>query len=108
MVTSLYHPVDSQNGENIVTNLIIKRALVLTFLIVTAAMLVVPSVGGNISANVSSGKPAPGYNLYFGDLHSHTGYSDGYGTPAEAYAAAIAGGADFFATTDHTKWVSPS
>lgn len=89
-------------------NLVIKRAVVLTVLIVTTAMLVLPSLGGNISAASISGKPAPGYNLYFGDLHSHTGYSDGYGTPEQAYAAAKAGGADFFATTDHTKWISPS
>jgi hypothetical protein len=44
---------------------------------------------------------AAGYNLYFGDLHAHTDYSDGTGTPAQAYAAAKAAGADFFATTDH-------
>ncbi len=44
---------------------------------------------------------AQDYNLYFGDLHAHTSFSDGKGTPAEAYAAAKAAGADFFATTDH-------
>jgi trimeric autotransporter adhesin len=44
---------------------------------------------------------AADYHLYFGDLHSHTSYSDGAGTPAEAYAAARAAGADFLATTDH-------
>ena len=47
---------------------------------------------------------AAGYNLYFGDLHAHTDYSDGVGTPAEAYAAAKAAGADFFATTDHVHY----
>jgi hypothetical protein len=41
------------------------------------------------------------YNLYFGDLHSHTEYSDGEGTPDQAFEAAIAGGADFMAITDH-------
>ena len=48
---------------------------------------------------------AADYNLYFGDLHAHTNYSDGTGTPADAYAAAyaaaLAGETDFFATTDH-------
>ena len=43
------------------------------------------------------------YNLYFGDLHTHTGYSDAYedSTPWDAYEAAIAAGADFMAVTDH-------
>jgi hypothetical protein len=47
---------------------------------------------------------AAGYNLYFGDLHAHTNYSDGTGTPWDAYAAAKAAGADFFATTDHSHY----
>ena len=43
------------------------------------------------------------YKLYFGDLHTHTGYSDAYedSTPWDAYAAAISAGADFMAVTDH-------
>src|SRR5919204_2875524 len=44
------------------------------------------------------------YQLYFGDLHTHTGYSDGVGTPRDAYAAAIAAGADFLATTEHDSY----
>ncbi len=44
----------------------------------------------------------PGYNIYFGDLHSHTGYSDGSLTPGEAYAHAKSSGqGDFLAVTDH-------
>lgn len=42
-----------------------------------------------------------GMNIYLGDLHSHAGYSDGQGTPAEAYASARASGLDFFALTEH-------
>ncbi|UCE45838.1 MAG: CehA/McbA family metallohydrolase [Methanobacteriota archaeon] len=49
------------------------------------------------------GKPTGGYNLYFGDLHTHTNYSDGSGVPEEAYAMAIKAGADFMAITDHTQ-----
>lgn len=45
----------------------------------------------------------PGLRLYFGQLHGHTGDSDGTGTPAEAYAAAAAAGLDFFAVTDHSN-----
>lgn len=43
------------------------------------------------------------YTCYFGDLHAHTSYSDGARgtTPADAFAAAAAAGADFMAVTDH-------
>jgi hypothetical protein len=49
-----------------------------------------------------------GYNLYVGNLHSHTSYSDGAGTPAEAfqYARDVAG-IDFLAVTDHHQQLSP-
>lgn len=69
---------------------------------VAIAVMLVPfslqgsSAGGNQKTTV--------YNLYFGDLHSHTGYSDGVGTPSEAYAAAKAAGADFLAVTDHVHY----
>lgn len=44
------------------------------------------------------------YNTYFGQLHSHTNYSDGQGTPEEAYNwAKNTAKADFFAVTDHSN-----
>jgi hypothetical protein len=67
-------------------------------------------LAGGLAAGPVSAEPAPRYNLYFGDLHTHTGYSDGVGTPWDAYAAAIAAGADFLATTEHDSygfWISP-
>jgi hypothetical protein len=48
--------------------------------------------------------PDLGYSAYFGNLHSHTGYSDGDQTPAEAYAFARLGAPtplDFLAVTEH-------
>lgn len=45
----------------------------------------------------------PGLRLYFGQLHAHTGDSDGTGTPADAYENAAAAGLDFFAVTDHSN-----
>ncbi|MFA9397757.1 MAG: CehA/McbA family metallohydrolase [Clostridiaceae bacterium] len=42
------------------------------------------------------------YSTYFGMIHSHTNYSDGQGTPDDAYTMAKAN-ADFFAVTDHSN-----
>ncbi len=39
---------------------------------------------------------------YLGDLHNHTGYSDGSGTPNQALAAGKAAGFDFMAISDHS------
>lgn len=48
--------------------------------------------------------PPAGPGLFFGQLHSHTADSDGYGTPAEAYTyAATVAGLDFLAVTDHSN-----
>ena len=40
------------------------------------------------------------YTIFYGNLHSHTSYSDGKGTPNQAYAHASDFG-DFLAVTDH-------
>jgi hypothetical protein len=45
---------------------------------------------------------AQSYNIYFGDLHNHTGLSDGTGTPEGAFAQAKSGKADYLAVTDHS------
>ncbi len=44
---------------------------------------------------------------YRGDLHLHTIYSDGSGTPAQVAAAAAAAGLDFIGITDHNRAQSP-
>jgi len=46
----------------------------------------------------------PRYQTYFGDLHTHTAYTDGTGTPWDAYAMARDAGADFLAVTDHDSY----
>jgi hypothetical protein len=52
--------------------------------------------------------PAPAEpNWYRGDLHMHTVYSDGSGTPAEVAVAAVEAGLDFFGITDHNRAQSP-
>lgn len=45
--------------------------------------------------------PDLGYSAYFGNLHSHTSYSDGVQIPTDAYAFARANGLDYLAVTDH-------
>jgi len=75
-----------------------------TYLTILSVLVVCVMVGPLFCGNVSSAKnvKTPTYNLYFGDLHTHTKYSDAWeGTPWDAYQAAIDGGADFMATTDH-------
>ncbi len=47
----------------------------------------------------------PLYNFYFGQLHSHTNYSDGSGTPDQALTyAKNAEQIDFLALTDHSNY----
>ena len=41
-------------------------------------------------------------NIYFGNLHAHTSYSDGSGSPADGYRwAKDVAKMDFYAVTDH-------
>lgn len=48
-----------------------------------------------------------GYNVYYGSLHNHTGYSDGQGTPTQAYQyARDIGQQDFFGLSDHGEMLS--
>lgn len=45
------------------------------------------------------------YNVYFGQIHSHTNYSDGTGTADDAfkYASTKVDSLDYFAVTDHSN-----
>ena len=48
---------------------------------------------------------AVAYNVYYGQLHSHTRISDGTGSPAQAYEyARDTAGLDFFSIADHDYW----
>ncbi len=47
-----------------------------------------------------------GYNLYYGNLHSHTSYSDGRGLPRHAFAyAKDTARIHILAITDHGEWL---
>lgn len=69
--------------------------------LVVMTVLIAPSLCLGSTSASDGDEAATEYNLYFGDLHSHTSYSDGEGVPDEAFAAARAAGADFLALTDH-------
>ena len=43
-------------------------------------------------------------NLFYGDLHNHTGYSDGQGRPEDALRQMRARGLHFAAITDHGEF----
>lgn len=54
-----------------------------------------------ILATLASAATAQTSAVRFGNLHGHTSYSDGSGTPDEAFAMACGAGLDFFAITEH-------
>jgi hypothetical protein len=76
------------------------RAIQAALFILAVAVMIVPFSCQNASS-AERAETTTTYNLYFGDLHTHTSYSDGTGTPWDAYEAAIDAGADFMAVTDH-------
>jgi hypothetical protein len=85
----------------------IQRTLLGTIALTVILVLAGPLFGGNIVSAKDSAKPVA-YELYFGDLHTHTTYSDAWeGTPWDAFSAAKAAGADFMATTDHEFYLTP-
>lgn len=51
---------------------------------------------------ISSASVCAQDNVYFGNLHAHTVYSDGSGAPDEAFDAAREAGLDFMAITEHS------
>ena len=77
-----------------------KRTVQAALFVIAVASMLVPYSCQNV---VAAGEEET-YNLYFGDLHTHTSYSDGVLTPWDAFEAAKAAGADFMATTDHVHY----
>lgn len=76
------------------------RLLPLPFPVLVAAIAVVLALSMPQAAAAEA--LAGSYNHYFGNLHSHTSYSDGVLTPSDAFRhARHAAGMDFHAVTDH-------
>jgi hypothetical protein len=57
--------------------------------------------GSDAAAGARVSSAAAGPKVFYGLLHAHTFYSDGSGTPKEAYKMAKQAGLDFFAVTEH-------
>ncbi len=82
------------------------KAWILTWLLIP--LVVSPARAAGPPGTAGDNRPViNGMRLYFGDLHSHSGYSDGQGTPAEAFAVAKANGIDFLGLTDHGSMLTP-
>ncbi len=86
---------------------LLTTSLATALLIVALAPAGTRAAGGSPAAASRGAAPvraaAPVYRVFFGDLHAHTAFSDGKGTPEKAYAQAARGGADFLALTDHRE-----
>jgi hypothetical protein len=71
--------------------------------LLATAVLALAAAGPASAGPTPTGPTATGYSLYFGDLHAHTGYSDGASgtTPWDAFPVGRDAGADFMALTEH-------
>ncbi|UII24599.1 CehA/McbA family metallohydrolase [Fulvivirga maritima] len=59
--------------------------------------------------SISLAQSVGGYNVYYGHLHNHTSYSDGTGTPADAYThGRDVAGLDFMGLSEHGIQLSNS
>ncbi|MGB4660507.1 MAG: CehA/McbA family metallohydrolase [Mobilitalea sp.] len=88
--------------EYIAANGIVLNTLPIT---IKAKAVLAGYLDSEISTFAFTLKENVNYSVYFGQIHSHTTYSDGAGTCAEAFAYAknIAEQIDFLAITDHSN-----
>ncbi len=71
-------------------------------LLALMAMVVGLAVIASVPVGAVADAPWDDYGFYFGNLHSHTSYSDGVLTPSDAFQVARdAARLDFLAVTDH-------
>jgi len=71
----------------------------------TAALLAAAGAAGCRASKAAAPRTAKGGNWYKGMLHSHTLLSDGRAVPEQAVAAYRDAGYNFFAITDHTRYI---
>jgi hypothetical protein len=72
--------------------------------VLICALFAIAAFGGVFGPVPPAGASDPVYHRYVGNLHSHTSYSDGVGTPAQAFQyARDQAGIDFLAVTDHAN-----
>jgi len=67
----------------------------------------IPGIAATSAFDQAFASALGGMNVYFGNLHAHTAYSDGTGTPAQGYQVARTAGLDFYCVTDHSEMIVP-
>jgi hypothetical protein len=78
---------------------VISQRFPLPVVLLAAAVVTATALPASPSTGTA---PAPQERVFFGNLHSHTAFSDGSGTPAEAYThARDVADLDFLALTEH-------
>lgn len=85
-----------------------KRTICIVTFFAVAALLFTPvGVSAATWSDAAFQQAMGDMNIYFGNLHNHTAYSDGTGTPEQAFAwARDTAGFDFYAVTDHAEYLS--
>jgi hypothetical protein len=93
----------SEKGEDMSTIGVLRRRTSAAALLVLVTVTVLALAACPAGAATATQATATAYNLYFGDLHAHTGYSDGASgtTPWDAFPVGRDSGADFMALTEH-------
>jgi hypothetical protein len=109
---SLWYPIFSVPEARRTGELLLNASR--TIVRTVACLLLAALVSGPISAMAADDVPFDQIKaqalgdkgIYFGNLHSHTAYSDGTGTPAQAFGWAKSTGMDFYTITDHAEQLS--
>jgi len=84
-------------------------ALLVSILLATAPFALAADAGAASTFQQDMARAMGDMHIYFGNLHSHTAYSDGEGTPEQAFQwARDTAHLDFYAITDHAEYLSPA
>jgi hypothetical protein len=97
---SLLNQNMSQNNPNLLDLVLLDSTLKLDKKVINR-----PQSSPNLIQKVVNFPSKLEYNFYFGVPHAHTRYSDGKGTPKDAYEHAYKNGLDFLIVADHSNFL---